>query len=114
MSGYNGRRAANFSPYLNDLNTIPSPYHQALIKQEQQDLFDVDAELALFTNAEFLDFDTVGDLSGKVSANFDTLEGDHSRRDSSAVSGSQDLKYMDMLNGKSFYLGCRHGDEWYH
>lgn len=71
-------------------------------QQEQQDLFDVDAELALFTNAEFLDFDTVGDLSANVSANFDTIEEDHTRRDSLAVGGGQGLKYMDMLNGKSF------------
>jgi len=95
-----GRRGPNFSQYLNDLNTIPSPYDQDMQKQEQQDLFD--AELALFTNAEFLEFDTVGDLSGNVSANFDTLEEGLSRSDSSVLSGGQGVKYMDMLNGESF------------
>ncbi|KAI5286212.1 hypothetical protein KEM54_006961, partial [Ascosphaera aggregata] len=56
--GYNGRRAPNFSQFLNELNMIPSPYDQALQQQEQNDLFDVESELAMFANTEFLDFDT--------------------------------------------------------
>ncbi|KAK2803983.1 hypothetical protein FQN50_006789 [Emmonsiellopsis sp. PD_5] len=94
MSGFNGRRAPNFSQYLNELNTIPSPYDQAQQQQEQQDLFDVDAELALFTNAEFLDFDAVGgelppvDMSVKFEAGED-------RHDAQKDNGT---KYLDMLN----------------
>ncbi|EQL28671.1 hypothetical protein BDFG_08583 [Blastomyces dermatitidis ATCC 26199] len=101
MSGYNGRRAPNFSQYLNDLNTIPSPYDLAQQEQEQQALFDVDAELALFTNAEFLDFDPVGDLPVDMPVKFDGEGTDmRSNKDSSTtVSGDgKSVKYIDMLN----------------
>lgn len=103
MSGYNGRRAPNFSQYLNDLNTIPSPYDQAQQEQEQQDLFDVDAELALFTNAEFLDFDAVGDLPVDMSVKFETGKGaDLQNKDTSttALGDGNSVKYIDMLNGE--------------
>ncbi|KMU87257.1 transcription factor zip1 [Coccidioides immitis H538.4] len=90
MSGYNGRRAPNFSQYLNDLNTVPSPYDQTL--QQDQGLFDVDAELALFTNAQFFDFDSRGDMSSHVPV---SLGEDLAQ---SEPTSSQDAKYLDMLN----------------
>ncbi|PGH08275.1 hypothetical protein AJ79_06062 [Helicocarpus griseus UAMH5409] len=100
MSGYNGRRAPNFSQYLNDLNTIPSPYDQAQQQQEQQDVFDVDAELAMFTNAEFLDFDAVGDLPVDMPVKFETANRNdaHNSKDTSTGSDGHGVKYMDMLN----------------
>ncbi|PGH02113.1 hypothetical protein GX51_04816 [Blastomyces parvus] len=101
MSSYNGRRAPNFSQYLNDLNTIPSPYDLAQQEQEQQSLFDVDAELALFTNAEFLDFDPVGDLPVDLPVKFEGEGTDmQGNKDSSTtVSGDgSGVKYIDMLN----------------
>ncbi|KAK2831966.1 hypothetical protein FQN49_006989 [Arthroderma sp. PD_2] len=86
MADFNGRRAPNFSQYLNELNTIPSPYEQTAKPEE---IFDVDAELALFTNAEFLDFDPASTVkmdeqpvSGAVSP----------------ANGRQDMNYVDMLN----------------
>ncbi|EEP80763.1 hypothetical protein UREG_05605 [Uncinocarpus reesii 1704] len=91
MSGYNGRRAPNFSQYLSDLNTVPSPYDQAV--QEDREIFDVDAELALFTNAEFLDFDSKGDMSGRVPV---TALGEDQHNPEST--SNQDVKYLDMLN----------------
>ncbi|KAI5292090.1 hypothetical protein KEM55_008089, partial [Ascosphaera atra] len=60
---YGGRRAPNFSQYLNELNMIPSPFDEALIQEEQNNLFDIDAELAKFTNTDFLDFETGMSLS---------------------------------------------------
>ncbi|EDN05327.1 predicted protein [Histoplasma mississippiense (nom. inval.)] len=107
MSGYSGRRAPNFSQYLNDLNTIPSPYDQALQEQEQQQtLFDVDAELALFTNAEFLDFDPVGELPVEIPVKYETAEGSegtdmrNSPDTTTPISaGGDNVKYIDMLNG---------------
>ncbi|EER43499.1 conserved hypothetical protein [Histoplasma capsulatum H143] len=109
MSGYSGRRAPNFSQYLNDLNTIPSPYDQALQEQEQQQtLFDVDAELALFTNAEFLDFDPVGELPVEIPVKYETAEGSegtdmrNSPDTTTPISaGGDNVKYIDMLNGNS-------------
>lgn len=55
MAEYNGRRAPNFSQYLDDLNAIPSPYDVAV--QQQQETFNLDNDLSLFTNTEFFDFD---------------------------------------------------------
>ncbi|OAX78040.1 hypothetical protein ACJ72_07654 [Emergomyces africanus] len=101
MSGYNGRRAPNFSQYLNELNTIPSPYDQA---QQAQDLFDVDAELALFTNAEFLDFDPIGDLPVDIPVKFEAGDGaniqSRGTTPTSTLSDGNNIKYIDMLNGK--------------
>ncbi|KAL4755176.1 hypothetical protein BDW72DRAFT_164274 [Aspergillus terricola var. indicus] len=59
MAEYNGRRAPNFSQYLDDLNAIPSPYDVAMQQQQQQqqDGFNIDNDLSLFTNTEFFDFD---------------------------------------------------------
>lgn len=108
MSGYHGRRAPNFSQYLDDLNTIPSPYDQALQQQQkQQDAFDLDAELALFTNTEFLDFDNLagGNISGNnVSVNYDPAEDEFPPKDN-AHAKDQGMKYVDLLNGKSL-LSC--------
>jgi hypothetical protein len=105
MSGYHGRRAPNFSQYLDDLNTIPSPYDQAMQQQRaQQESFNLDAELALFTNTEFLDFDSLGgNISGNASVTYDPAEDempskDHHGPASKAPAG---VKYVDLLNGKS-------------
>ena len=54
MSGYNGRPAPNVSRYIADLNTVPA-------RDESVDSPpNLDAELALFTNNEFIDWDGVG------------------------------------------------------
>ncbi|CAL5873944.1 uncharacterized protein PFLUO_LOCUS8229 [Penicillium psychrofluorescens] len=93
MAGYNGRRAPNFSQYLDDLNTIPSPYHQAVQQQQQQqNSFNVDEELALFTNAEFFEFDKFGGLSLPT---FDSV--DNTKTDD-ATSHEADMKFLDFLN----------------
>ncbi|KZF25791.1 hypothetical protein L228DRAFT_244709 [Xylona heveae TC161] len=55
MSNFTGRRAPNVSQYIANLNTIPSPYEVAA--QQQQENFNLDDDLALFTNAQFFDFD---------------------------------------------------------
>ncbi|KAF2656823.1 hypothetical protein K491DRAFT_596224 [Lophiostoma macrostomum CBS 122681] len=55
MSGYNGRPAPNVSRYIADLNTVPS-------RDEPVDSppTNLEAELALFTNNEFMDWDGTG------------------------------------------------------
>lgn len=98
MAGYNGRRAPNFSQYLDDLNTIPSPYDQAQQQQQQQNLPNFDEELAMFTNAEFFDFDKFGDLSLPT---FDAVEDKNTQAESEDQTQSADLKFLDFLNGKS-------------
>ena len=107
MSGFPGRRALNFSQYLDDLNTIPSPYVQAMQQQQQQqlDACNIDADLALFTNTEFYDFDNLGDFSLPT---FDAVDETSSPEDQSRIGQSQSQKpsqtqgteFLDILNGE--------------
>lgn len=53
MSGYSGRRAPNVSQYIANLNMVASPQDVSL----QQDAFSFEDDLAMFTNAQFFDFD---------------------------------------------------------
>lgn len=50
MSNYNGRHGPNVSQYLRELDTI-SP-------ENSDDTFAMEADLALFTNTQFFDFDS--------------------------------------------------------
>lgn len=52
MSNYNGRHGPNVSQYLRDLNTI-SPQEGSVDEN-----FNIEGDLALFTNTEFFDFET--------------------------------------------------------
>jgi hypothetical protein len=97
MSSYNGRRVPNFSQFLEDLNTIPSPYDQAIqdqALQQQDDSFNIDAELALFTNAEFLDFD---DMS--IPLTYEPLEEEASQLQNvvEAKNANAEADYLDLL-----------------
>ncbi|KAF9885333.1 hypothetical protein FE257_013050 [Aspergillus nanangensis] len=94
MSEYNGRRAPNFSQYLDDLNAIPSPYDQAQQQQQQQqDLFNLDAELSLFTNTEFFDFDKLGDF------NLPTFKSDENLKteNKQSIGSNADMEFLDLL-----------------
>ncbi|KAJ5133989.1 uncharacterized protein N7443_004387 [Penicillium atrosanguineum] len=97
MAGYSGRRAPNFSQYLDDLNTIPSPYDQALQQQQQQqqDTINFDEELAVFTNAEFFDFDKFANLDLPT---FDGLEDKNAQVESEDQTQNPDMKFLDFLN----------------
>ncbi|KAH1889367.1 hypothetical protein KXX08_003334 [Aspergillus fumigatus] len=98
MSGYNGRRAPNFSQYLEDLNAIPSPYDQALQQQQRQDTFNLDAELSLLTNTEFFDFDNLGDLN---LPSFDAVNEDSAKTTDQQHGGpaahNPDMEFLDLL-----------------
>jgi hypothetical protein len=99
MSSYGGRRAPNFAQYLEDLNTIPSPYDQSA-QQQQTEPFNIDAELALFTNTEFLDFGHFGDMN--MPLGFSPVEEEHkAHEEKHAVEKHTDLDYMELLNGKT-------------
>lgn len=83
-----------FSHYLNDLNMVPSPYDQEMQQQDRQELFNVDEQLALFTNAEFLDYDTGASVSlGEPTK----IEGENK----GTPGKGENVKYLDMLNGES-------------
>lgn len=53
---YNGRRGPNVSEYIANLNAIPTPQD---LHNSNQDTYNVDDELAMFTNTEFYDIDSV-------------------------------------------------------
>lgn len=102
MSSYGGRRAPNFAQYLEDLNTIPSPYDQAMQQQQQEtESFNIDAELALFTNTEFLDFGPFGDMT--IPVGYTAVEEEESKAqgqtDVAEKQQEVNIDYMDLLNG---------------
>ncbi|KAL4978123.1 hypothetical protein BDW66DRAFT_131043 [Aspergillus desertorum] len=88
MAEYNGRRAPNFSQYLDDLNAIPSPYDVAM--QQQQDGFNIDNDLSLFTNTEFFDFDL----------NLPPFEPVEENKHN--VNPNPDMDFLDILGGDGF------------
>jgi hypothetical protein len=59
MSAYRGRTGPNFSEYLNNLNTLASPYEEDQFTES----LELNQELAMFTNTDFTHFDipTLGD-----------------------------------------------------
>lgn len=97
MSGYGGRRAPNFAQYLEDLNTIPSQYDQSL-QQQQTDSYNIDAELALFTNTEFLDFGHFGDMSMPMGFSNPAEEERKLQAEHNVAEKHGDMDYLDLLN----------------
>lgn len=88
---YNGRRGPNVSEYIANLNAIPS----AQDLQSAQDNFNLDDELAMFTNTQFFDFD-LGQDADLQAANFG-VEGPGS----AAAPEATDMKAMDFgMQGK--------------
>ena len=55
MSGYSGRKGPGVSQYLVNLNAVPSTQEVAA---QQDDNFNFEDDLAIFTNTEFFDFDS--------------------------------------------------------
>ncbi|KAL4879745.1 hypothetical protein BJY04DRAFT_88990 [Aspergillus karnatakaensis] len=100
MAEFNGRRAPNFSQYLEDLNAIPSNYDLMMQQQQQQESFNLDSELSLFTNTEFFDFDTLGDLN---IPSFEPVEEkhkvnhNHNHNQTQNRSQNPDMEFLDML-----------------
>ncbi|CAG8918200.1 unnamed protein product [Penicillium salamii] len=94
MANYNGRRAPNFSQYIDDLNAIPSPYDQALQQQQQQTPYNLDTELALFTNTEFFDFDKFTDLGLPA---FDSVD---EKPQTAEQSHAAESNFLDFLNNE--------------
>jgi hypothetical protein len=83
---YNGRRGPNVSEYIANLNAIPSA--QDLQSSEN---FNMEDELAMFTNTQFFDFDLGQDAD--LQPSFDGARG-------SQEIGSE-LKPLDFIPGES-------------
>jgi len=54
MSNFHGRRGPNVSEYIANLNAIPSAHDLA---NQNQENFNLEDDLAMFTNTQFFDFD---------------------------------------------------------
>lgn len=92
MTSYGGRKAPNVSHYIANLNALPSAHDVA---SQHDENFNIDAELAQFTNTEFLDFDT-GTL---LEQPFSDFGGEH--EESGKGDDKSDVKAMDFVNGMS-------------
>jgi hypothetical protein len=88
MSSYRGRTGPNFSEYLNNLNTLTSPYDQ---EQFPADDLDISQDLAMFTNTDFTHFD-IPPLPEDGSFGFDLNENKNN---------PHSVKYEDLLSGSS-------------
>lgn len=85
MSGYRGRTGPNFSEYLNNLNSLATPYEPDHFSPEDLDL---NQELAMFTNTDFTHFD-MPPLPEDGSFNFDLNDSKN----------TSNVKYEDLLTG---------------
>jgi len=77
------------SQYIANLNAIPTAQD---LQNSNQDNFNIDDDLAMFTNTQFFDFD-VGHDAGLEGDNFDGLGGQ------SVASDTMDLKALDFTSG---------------
>jgi hypothetical protein len=98
MSVYNARRAPNVSQYIDELNQISPTFD--IVQQPGQDEFDFEGSLAMFTNAEFPDFD-VGD-TGIDSMPFDPALEDQNAKDNTATTGNDGMTGFPLFNSKYF------------
>lgn len=87
---YSGRTGPNVSEYIANLNAIP-PTAAEITNDEEVNF---DAELAMFTNTQFFDYD-LGQDTDLQSTNF----GVDGQQDGQAVApDSVDMKSLDFMN----------------
>jgi len=98
MSGYSPRKAPNVSQYIANLNALPSAHDLAT---QQQDGYPLDDDLAIFTNAEFFDFD-IGENIDQSAVGYDGTQVDRARQ-ATAAGKSTDGKALNFDNSTSRY-----------
>ena len=96
IDGYKGRKAPNVSHYLANLNALPSAHEVATQQQEE---FNIEDELAQFTNTEFLDFDA-GDFMEQPMPEYDPSLEEKTRREHAAAN-KMSGKGMEYVAGMS-------------
>ena len=104
MDGYKARKAPNVSHYLANLNALPSANEVAT---QQQEDFNIEDELAQFTNTEFLDFDA-GDFLEQPMSEYDPGLEDKARRENAAANNKVAGKGMDFVSGMSYIATRSH------
>lgn len=98
MDGYKARKAPNVSHYLANLNALPSAHEVAT---QQPEDFNIEDELAQFTNTEFLDFDA-GDFLEHPMPEYDPGLEDKARRENAAANNRNAGKGMDFISGMTY------------
>lgn len=90
---YSERRGPNVSEYVANLNAIPSAQD---VQNASGDPFNLDDELAMFTNTQFFDFD-----AGAAPASSDDLHlgGFTSDEPTAPTQKESTVPEMDFLNG---------------
>ena len=84
------------SQYIANLNAIPSAHD---IATQQQEGFNLEDDLAIFTNAEFFDFD-LGENIDQSPVNYDPAQEERARRENAAAKGHSG-KGLDFVNSMS-------------
>lgn len=92
MANLHGRTGLNFSNYISNLNTIPNTYEQEPLPADDVNL---DRELAMFTNTDFIDFETTAAPSSGIPMNYDAEK--YAEMEQTNI----DMKYEDMLQGNA-------------
>ncbi len=92
---YNGRRGPNVSEYIANLNAIPSAQDIQTIDQQS---FNFDDDLALFTNTNFFDFDQGQGRDVDLPA--PSYGGDGMGGPAAMTPGSGELKPLDYNTGE--------------
>ncbi|KJZ80316.1 hypothetical protein HIM_00166 [Hirsutella minnesotensis 3608] len=100
MSTYNGRHGPNVSQYLRDLNTI-NPQDTTTTTE---DAFNIEDDLALFTNTQFFDFDSGQNMDFQaqpVKADVDAAQSTSSPSEdvTSAPSVMSEMPNLDFMSG---------------
>jgi hypothetical protein len=98
MSVYNARRAPNVSQYIDELNQVPSSFDLSQQQPGPED-FDFEGSLAMFTNAEFPDFD-VGDNGNDSIPFIDPALDGRSGKDNTTTTGNGGLTDFPLFNSK--------------
>lgn len=95
MSGFNGggggRRGPNVSQYLANLNAIPSSHD---VVNQHDNTYNLEEDLAVFTNAEFFDFDIDQDMDQQPIP-YDPSQEGRARRENAAAHNKGAGKPLD-------------------
>ncbi|KAF1736005.1 uncharacterized protein CRV24_004939 [Beauveria bassiana] len=102
MSNYNGRHGPNVANYLRDLNTI-SPQEGSVDEN-----FNIEGDLALFTNTEFFDFETGQNTDFQAQP---VKEATHSTPSSDDVSAAPSV--MGDMPNLDFISTCQDSRFWF-
>ena len=96
MAGYNLRRGPNVSQYIANLNAIPTAQE---IEAQHNENFSLEDDLAMFTNAEFFNFD-LGQNVEQVGVNYDPARDGRAKRGNASTEDEHgEVTGLDLNHG---------------